>query len=109
MPPWYDIVHSMIIGTPLSSSATRVMLLGAGELGKEIIIAFHESPLVCAPAKILIHQAIGKIFRAAPKTVAAASGLVRRTNLLGRLAGGEHERYGEKGEYGSDDTHDLMS
>ena len=28
-------------GTPLSISATRVMLLGAGELGKEIIIAFQ--------------------------------------------------------------------
>jgi hypothetical protein len=27
------------IGTPLSNSATRVMLLGAGELGKEVIIA----------------------------------------------------------------------
>jgi phosphoribosylglycinamide formyltransferase 2 len=29
------------IGTPLSSSATRVMLLGAGELGKEVIIALQ--------------------------------------------------------------------
>lgn len=29
------------IGTPLSTSATRVMLLGAGELGKEVIIAFQ--------------------------------------------------------------------
>ncbi|VAW60502.1 Phosphoribosylglycinamide formyltransferase 2 [hydrothermal vent metagenome] len=28
----------MKIGTPLSSSATKVMLLGAGELGKEVII-----------------------------------------------------------------------
>ncbi|MBU1189697.1 MAG: formate-dependent phosphoribosylglycinamide formyltransferase [Gammaproteobacteria bacterium] len=27
-----------VIGTPLSDSATRVMLLGAGELGKEVII-----------------------------------------------------------------------
>ena len=26
------------IGTPLSASATRVMLLGAGELGKEVAI-----------------------------------------------------------------------
>jgi len=26
------------IGTPLSASATRVMTLGAGELGKEVII-----------------------------------------------------------------------
>lgn len=29
------------IGTPLSSTATRVMLLGAGELGKEVIIALQ--------------------------------------------------------------------
>lgn len=33
-----DIMH---IGTPLSPSATRVMLLGAGELGKEVIIALQ--------------------------------------------------------------------
>ncbi|MBL0076588.1 MAG: formate-dependent phosphoribosylglycinamide formyltransferase [Rhodocyclaceae bacterium] len=31
----------MKIGTPLSTSATRVMLLGCGELGKEVIIAFQ--------------------------------------------------------------------
>jgi phosphoribosylglycinamide formyltransferase 2 len=31
----------MILGTPLSPAATRVMLLGAGELGKEVIIAFQ--------------------------------------------------------------------
>ena len=31
----------MIIGTPLSPSALRVMLLGAGELGKEVIIALQ--------------------------------------------------------------------
>ena len=29
------------IGTPLSSNATKVMLLGAGELGKEVIIALQ--------------------------------------------------------------------
>jgi phosphoribosylglycinamide formyltransferase 2 len=29
------------IGTPLSSAATRVMLLGSGELGKEVIIALQ--------------------------------------------------------------------
>ncbi|MGL4305607.1 MAG: formate-dependent phosphoribosylglycinamide formyltransferase [Mycobacteriaceae bacterium] len=29
------------IGTPLSPGATKVMLLGAGELGKEVIIAFQ--------------------------------------------------------------------
>ena len=31
----------MKIGTPLSAGATRVMLLGAGELGKELIIALQ--------------------------------------------------------------------
>ncbi len=31
----------MIIGTPLSTRATRVMLLGSGELGKEVIIALQ--------------------------------------------------------------------
>ena len=31
----------MRIGTPLSTTATRVMLLGAGELGKEVIIALQ--------------------------------------------------------------------
>ena len=31
----------MKIGTPLSPSATRVMLLGAGELGKEVLIALQ--------------------------------------------------------------------
>lgn len=31
----------MYIGTPLSPEATRVMLLGAGELGKEVIIALQ--------------------------------------------------------------------
>ncbi|MFZ9103220.1 MAG: ATP-grasp domain-containing protein, partial [Burkholderiaceae bacterium] len=29
------------IGTPLSPNATRVMFLGAGELGKEVVIAFQ--------------------------------------------------------------------
>lgn len=31
----------MAIGTPLSAAATRVMLLGSGELGKEVIIALQ--------------------------------------------------------------------
>ena len=31
----------MQIGTPLSPSALRVMLLGAGELGKEVVIALQ--------------------------------------------------------------------
>ena len=32
---------SPVFGTPLSSAATRVMLLGAGELGKEVVIALQ--------------------------------------------------------------------
>jgi phosphoribosylglycinamide formyltransferase 2 len=34
-------MHPSKIGTPLSPSATRVMLLGSGELGKEVIIALQ--------------------------------------------------------------------
>lgn len=33
--------HSVILGTPLGRSATKVMLLGSGELGKEVIIALQ--------------------------------------------------------------------
>ncbi len=34
--------HAMTtLGTPLSLSATRVMLLGSGELGKEVLIALQ--------------------------------------------------------------------
>ncbi|NOU00695.1 MAG: formate-dependent phosphoribosylglycinamide formyltransferase [Gallionella sp.] len=35
------LTNNVIIGTPLSPSATRVMLLGSGELGKEVIIALQ--------------------------------------------------------------------
>ena len=31
----------MQIGTPLSTAATRIMLLGSGELGKEVIISLQ--------------------------------------------------------------------
>ena len=34
-------MKQLIIGTPLSPSATKVMLLGSGELGKEVIIALQ--------------------------------------------------------------------
>jgi len=34
-------MSTQIIGTPFSPSATRVMLLGSGELGKEVIIALQ--------------------------------------------------------------------
>ncbi|PCI58269.1 MAG: phosphoribosylglycinamide formyltransferase 2 [Methylophilaceae bacterium] len=33
--------ETVILGTPLSSSATKVMLLGSGELGKEVVIALQ--------------------------------------------------------------------
>lgn len=34
-------INAPILGTPLSPSATRVMLLGSGELGKEVLIALQ--------------------------------------------------------------------
>ena len=34
-------VQTVTLGTPLSPSATRVMLLGSGELGKEVLIALQ--------------------------------------------------------------------
>ncbi len=34
-------LQSLPLGTPLSPSATRIMLLGAGELGKEVLIALQ--------------------------------------------------------------------
>jgi phosphoribosylglycinamide formyltransferase 2 len=34
-------MHMVTLGTPLSPSATKVMLLGAGELGKEVLIALQ--------------------------------------------------------------------
>ena len=33
--------QSINIGTPLTSSAVKVMLLGSGELGKEVVIEFQ--------------------------------------------------------------------
>jgi phosphoribosylglycinamide formyltransferase 2 len=35
------LAHPPVIGTPLSGSALKVMLLGCGELGKEVIIALQ--------------------------------------------------------------------
>lgn len=41
-PPHLQIMMTpLTIGTPLSPSATKVMLLGSGELGKEVIIALQ--------------------------------------------------------------------
>lgn len=58
-------VNSMRLGTPLSPSATRVMLLGAGELGKEVVIALQRLGVEVvavdryanAPAQQLAHRA----------------------------------------------------
>src|SRR5688500_3759010 len=36
-----SLQDSVIIGTPLTSSAIKVMLLGSGELGKEVVIEFQ--------------------------------------------------------------------
>ena len=55
----------MRIGTPLSSSATRVMLLGSGELGKEVVIALQRLGVEViavdryadAPAQQVAHRA----------------------------------------------------
>ena len=48
------------IGTPLSPCATRIMLLGSGELGKEVIIALQrlgvETIAVDRYANALGHQ-----------------------------------------------------
>ena len=54
-----------VLGTPLSASATRVMLLGAGELGKEVTIALQRLGVEViavdryphAPAQQLAHRA----------------------------------------------------
>ncbi len=55
----------MRIGTPISSSATRVMLLGSGELGKEVVIALQRLGVEViavdryadAPAQQVAHRA----------------------------------------------------
>lgn len=39
------------LGTPLPDSATRVMLLGCGELGKEVIVALQRLARVAPPAR----------------------------------------------------------
>src|SRR5580765_6480591 len=40
--PISDLIAPMTtLGTPLSPSATRAMLLGSGELGKEVLIALQ--------------------------------------------------------------------
>ncbi len=56
---------SAILGTPLSASATRVMLLGSGELGKEVVIELQRLGVEViavdryanAPAQQVAHRA----------------------------------------------------
>src|SRR5882757_2710330 len=36
-----EISNPLVIGTPLTSSALKVMMLGSGELGKEVVIEFQ--------------------------------------------------------------------
>ncbi len=63
---WYD--RAMAIGTPLTSSATRVLLLGSGELGKEVAIELQRlgcEVIACdrypnAPAMQVAHR--GHVF-----------------------------------------------
>jgi phosphoribosylglycinamide formyltransferase 2 len=40
-PKLMNLPTATLLGTPLSAGATRVMLLGAGELGKEVVIALQ--------------------------------------------------------------------
>lgn len=70
------------IGTPLSPSATRVMLLGAGELGKEVIIAFQrlgvEVTAVDRYANAPGHQVAHKAFVIDMSDPNALRGLIER-------------------------------
>ncbi len=70
------------IGTPLSPSATRVMLLGAGELGKEVIIAFQrlgvEVTAVDRYANAPGHQVAHKAFVIDMSDPTALRGLIER-------------------------------
>ena len=53
-----------ILGTPLSSGSTRVLLLGSGELGKEVVIELQRLGVECvavdrypdAPAMQVAHR-----------------------------------------------------
>lgn len=57
------------IGTPLTGNATKVLLLGAGELGKQLAISFQSLGLEVhavdkyqgAPAHQVAHLAISRI------------------------------------------------
>jgi len=61
----FNEVNMIIIGTPLSKSATRILLLGSGELGKEVAIAAQRLGIEVvavdryanAPAHAVAHRA----------------------------------------------------
>ena len=46
----------MRFGTPLSPNAVKVMLLGAGELGKEVIIELQRHRLDARPGRTVAKQ-----------------------------------------------------
>ena len=78
---WYDrrMTNPVSIGTPLSPHATRVLLLGSGELGKEVVIElqrFGVEVIACdryanAPAMQVAHRShvIDMLDRAALRKV----------------------------------------
>ena len=72
----------MHIGTPLSPSATRVMLLGSGELGKEVIVALQrlgiEASAVDRYANAPGHQVAHRAHVIAMTDGAALSQLIRQ-------------------------------
>ena len=45
---------SVIIGTPLQSSAFKVLLLGSGELGKEVVISLQRLGVEVHAADVMI-------------------------------------------------------
>ena len=83
----------MRLGTPLTPNATRVMLLGSGELGKEVVIELQRLGVETiavdryadAPAQQVAHRAyvieVGKIRMEGPAAELAASDEVRKAYL----------------------------
>ncbi len=81
------IATHMHIGTPLSPSATRVMLLGSGELGKEIVIALQRLGVEVI--------AVDRYANAPGHQVAHRAHVITMTDgaLLRRLIEQEHPHY----------------
>lgn len=74
----------MILGTPLTSSATKVMLLGSGELGKEVIIALQrfgvEVIAVDRYANAPGHQVAHRAYTIDMTDAAALKALIKKEN-----------------------------